>query len=281
MVQEIFPSGATLFHQSNDSASGATLKAFMTRRRKALRILESSSKGFTLLEVLIAMAILGLMAAVVFAGLRLGTGASEKGEKEAQRLQHLRIVSEMIGVQLRCATPYSLIKRPKAGQAQDENFQDESERGKKGFPVFFEGMPDSLRFVTARALEPSMNGLVQAFYELERSGNEPNFRVREDFVRGIDSLKKAPDKNGSIVQKGVSSLQFHYFGKSQEEKEPRWRTEWNGRTMRGLPSGVRIQVVLADDTSYPLDWIVWIPSEPWSAGTGQRATLPFFRQLFK
>lgn len=233
------------------------------------------------MEVLIAMTILGLMATVVFAGLRLGTGASEKGEKEAQRLQHLRIVSDMIGVQLRCAIPYSLIKRPKPGQAQDESFQDESERDKKGFAVFFEGMADSLRFITARALEPSMNGLVQVFYELERSGNEPNFRVREDFVMGIDSLRKAPDKNGSIIQKGVASMQFHYFGKSREEKEPRWRREWNGRTMRGLPSGVRIRIVLADDMAYPLDWTVWIPSEPWSIGTGRRSTLPFFRPLLK
>jgi len=251
----------------------------MSRRRSAFKIIDPGSKGFTLLEVLISISILGLMAVVVFGGLRLGTSASEKGEKEAQRLQHLRIVSDIIGAQLRGAFPYSLIKRPKPGQTQDTNYQEEREKHKKRLPVFFEGKPDTLRFITAKALDPSMNGLIQVLYEMEKSGGAPCFEVREDFVRGIDSLSKAPDNDGNILLKGVASIQFHYYGKDQEEKDPRWRREWDGRTMGGLPRGMRIRVVLADDPSYPLDWIVWIPSEPWNIATGKRVSLPI-RRLF-
>ncbi len=222
------------------------------------------------------MTILGLMASVVFGGLRLGTRAWEKGEKEAERLQRLRIVSALISSQLRCAYPYSLVKRPKPGQELNVDRQEELERRKKGPPVFFQGGPDALRFVSTRALDPSMNGLAHVFYELVSDGK---FRVREYFVRGKDSLQEVPDKRGNVLLKGVGSMRFNYLGKAPGEEEPAWRDEWNGIQMRGMPMGIRIRVEWIDEGISPLDWVVWVPSEPWSVG--RRSRLPFLRPFLK
>lgn len=222
------------------------------------------------------MTILGLMASVMFGGLRLGTRAWEKGEKEAERLQRLRIISDLINSQLRGAYPYSLLKRPKPGQRQNVDRQEELERRKKGPPVFFQGKPTALRFVSTRALDPSMNGLAQVFYELVSEGK---FRVREYFVRGKDSLQKVPEREGNVLLKGVGSMQFNYLGKAPGEEEPAWRDEWNGSQMRGLPAGVRIRLEWTDEGTSPLDWVVWIPSEPWN--TGRRSSLPFLRPFLK
>ncbi|MBW2148196.1 MAG: prepilin-type N-terminal cleavage/methylation domain-containing protein [Deltaproteobacteria bacterium] len=237
---------------------------------------ESQQKGFTLLEVLVAITILGLMAGVVFGGLRLGIQAWEKGEKGADRLQRLRIISDLISSQLRDAYPYSLVKPLKSGQRLRLDRQEVLEIRKKGPPVFFQGRPKTVRFVSTRALDPSMNGLVQVFYEL---ADDQIFRAREYYVRGMDSLQEVPDKDGNVLLTGVGSVRFDYLGTTPGEKEPTWRNKWDGRRMRGLPMGVRIRMEWIEEGISPLDWIVWIPSKPWIKS--RRLRFPAVRPFLK
>ena len=50
-------------------------------------------RGFTLVELLLALAIVGALLAIAFGGLRVAVGAWTRGEDRAEAHQHVRSVS--------------------------------------------------------------------------------------------------------------------------------------------------------------------------------------------
>jgi len=91
-----------------------------------------SSKGFTLLEVMITLAIIGMMLLIIFGAFRLAVSAWEKGETIKEDYQKLRIVSQLLSRQVKSAVPYK-IKSQKA----------------EGDYLAFDGQRHSLKFVSA------------------------------------------------------------------------------------------------------------------------------------
>jgi len=64
----------------------------------------SISSGFTLLELLISLSIVGLILLIVFGALRIGSRAWEKGERDVEAHQRQRIVLGLIKQQLASAS---------------------------------------------------------------------------------------------------------------------------------------------------------------------------------
>ena len=67
---------------------------------------KSNKNGFTLLELLLGLAITALVAAMLFAVLRLGHRAEQKGQQRSEISQTERIISSRLGFLLRGAFPY-------------------------------------------------------------------------------------------------------------------------------------------------------------------------------
>src|SRR5581483_3992694 len=88
--------------------------------------------GFSLLEMLIAMSLFGLVATLLFGGLHIGTRVMESGGRHSEQASRLSVAFEFLRGQLAQALPIE-----RAGGERIE--------GKK--PVEFEGNPDSVAFI--------------------------------------------------------------------------------------------------------------------------------------
>jgi prepilin-type N-terminal cleavage/methylation domain-containing protein len=72
-----------------------------------------SLTGFTLIEVIVTMTILGFILVIIYQIFRLGLSSWEKGESAAEEYQKIRIVSQLLSQQVKSAFPYE-VKTKKA-----------------------------------------------------------------------------------------------------------------------------------------------------------------------
>jgi prepilin-type N-terminal cleavage/methylation domain-containing protein len=92
-------------------------------------------RGFTLIEVVIALSIIGATLGIALGALRVGLAAWRQGEARAAGLQHTRSLSAMLDHVVGGAYPY------RAGAAA-------------GGSLVFDGEPERLGFVTATPAVP-------------------------------------------------------------------------------------------------------------------------------
>ncbi len=116
----------------------------------------NNQTGFTLLELLIAMALMSLVLVMLYGGLRLGMRSWDAGEQRAESVNEVRLIEDFIRRQLRQSmTVYR--EDPEQGQA-----------------VVFEGQADSLTFVAPLLSYLGMGGLyVIQFDVVQNQGTHP------------------------------------------------------------------------------------------------------------
>ena len=106
----------------------------------------SISSGFTLLELLISLTIMGLIVVVVFGAFRIGVRAWEKGEKDVETHQRQRVVLNLIKRQL------ASIFVHKVGNGNHR-------------PFFLKGDKKSMEFLSNTSITPgNLSGLLYAIY---------------------------------------------------------------------------------------------------------------------
>jgi len=176
-------------------------------------------RGFTLLELIIALAIVGALLAIAFGGLRVALAAWTQGEDRADAHQHLRGVSAVLGRAVGAAYPY----RASAGLSPE--------------PVLlFRGTEQRLELVTQAA--PFPPGIPVAFSAvgigLESVAEGPALVVRQRILPNQDPFTEAPVM---LRDAEISRLEFRYLNMTGT-----WQETWDGEAESGLPRAVRITV---------------------------------------
>ncbi|RJQ16677.1 MAG: prepilin-type N-terminal cleavage/methylation domain-containing protein [Nitrospiraceae bacterium] len=155
------------------------------------------NKGFTLLEIIIAVTILSLVAVIIGGAFRLGTRAWERGEKDTASTQRLRVLSSMLSQQIRSAYPYRM-------EIEDEDV------------VVFKGGPDSLLLVTANTDLP-----FGGFKWVKYSYRDGGLYYKEGFLPD-KKLTDRIDGEGEAVDLEVGEFKFSYLYPEEDEwKESR------------------------------------------------------------
>lgn len=189
------------------------------------------TSGFTLLEMVVTLTILGFILLIIFGAFRLGISAWEKGESSREEYQKVRTVSQLVSRQLKSIVPYK-IKTEKA----------------EGDYLAFEGRARSLKFVSAlsmRAKQPE--GFVYAIYEFRDGGNkggrlvayEQRVLIRKNF------FEEGPkEESGVPLIEGISDIRFEYYQEedSLKNRKEGWVEEWNAKEEKDLPRAVRMTV---------------------------------------
>jgi len=185
----------------------------------------SSSKGFTLLEILIAMSILGVITAIIASSLHMGILSWERGEAATEKYQHLRILTDEISQQIKSIYPY---KVPKGNNAKPQ--------------LIFLGDEHDLGFMTTLVYKGSKEergGFQFVYYELDK---DRGLIKREKIVFSGDiSIKDLGDPIELDPQ--VSQLKLEYYEKGKSKEDPasgRWVNTWQGASKDRLPKAIRI-----------------------------------------
>lgn len=181
-----------------------------------------SSRGFTLLEVVLAMTLVSVIAAVGFAVLRTGIRSWDAGEERMQRLESRMAVTRFLRNYLANALP-----------AQEDFVGEKSVFG-------FVGAPDAVRFV---AFPPEYVGQGMRYrFDLGQVRDVLGVML-EPFGRRLLSGVTEPERIPLLD--GVRQVRFAYYGLSSEGRVPAWREQWQFNV---LPQLVRVTVDARDGT---------------------------------
>jgi general secretion pathway protein J len=208
------------------------------------------SGGFTLMELLIALSLVGLIMMLLFGGLRLGSRSWEGIEQRVQRTEEVRLAR-------------SFLQRALL-QARKVNWTLERRR----FSLFF-GSDHQLEFVTPLSSYVGLPGLYVVRIALvdheERKdlvlqrwlfnpevlgggGEIPEWRPQSS----PGTLKIPHDGpmgayGVTLLLRGLDALELSYYGAVSPETEMSWHQEWDLQPT--LPSLVKIG--FGDDSEWP------------------------------
>ncbi len=188
------------------------------------------ARGFTLVEVMITLTILGFILLMIFGVFRLGLSAWEKGEGLKEDQQRARITSQLIARQVKSMVPYK-IKTRKA----------------EGDYLAFEGKARSVKFVSTLPLKGGQSqGFVYVIYEFQKNGKgDGTLLLYEERVLNRDFMKDpSKEETGIPLMERLQEVRFEYYREEDTQKnEPgEWVEEWNAQEIRELPRAMRITV---------------------------------------
>ncbi len=190
-----------------------------------------SSTGFTLIEVVITLTILGFICLIIFGAFRLGLSAWERGESTKEEYQKVRIVCQLITQQVKSAVPYKI--KPQTAE---------------GDYLAFEGNARSLRFVSAlsiRGKQPA--GFVDAKYEFKEGGPEGGRLILyEQKALNKDFFAEEPKEESAVsLLEGISDVRFEYYREEDplNNQQEEWLEEWKAKDENRLPKALKMTII--------------------------------------
>jgi general secretion pathway protein J len=170
-----------------------------------------NKNGFTLLELILAITILGLLTLIIGNGFRLAIDSWEKGENETVWTQKFRVLSGLLSQQLKSSYPYEM-------EIDDEKV------------VVFEGSADSVMFVTT--LTDSGYG---GFKWVRYSHKEGTLLYKEGLLPDKEMIEKISGDE-EILDSNIEEVQFTYYSPDEEE----WKESWD--LSDKLPGAVSVKI---------------------------------------
>lgn len=185
----------------------------MSRPLRAAR-----TAGFTLLELMIALAIVGVLLGIAFGGLRMGIVAWTRGEDRAEIQQHDRGLSQILVRTIGSAYPY----QGPLGEAPEKRW-------------LFKGEEHRVELVTQT---PPYPGTAQAAFTAVIISLEDDGPGRALVVRQRVLPNREPFTKAVVVLRdpAIQGLDLGYLS-----PEGSWADDWDADEEKKLPSAIRIR----------------------------------------
>ena len=198
------------------------------------------ARGFTLLEVVIAVGITAMMGALITAAFQSGYRAKELVEGEADRYRALRTGTDRMVREISNAFV--------SDHYDTRRFRDQNDR-----PTNFIGTRERLLFTSMAhqrlyADAKESDQMVVEYYAKSSPG--PGGKPQMNLVRREDSiLDDRIDKGGTedVLIEGIRRIDFAYWDSDKKD----WVDEWDTRRIEKksiLPVRVRISIYALDET---------------------------------
>lgn len=189
------------------------------------------TKGFTLLELLIAITLLGLIMASLFGGLRLAARSWDAGEARVDRATHLRAVTRFLKNELNSIYPMRWKKATTPALA-------------------FVGEKDSIQFIGQLPDHFGVGGLRLISFSME-SKDKTQTLIMKSAPRHTDDVDfsslEAAEK--TTLMEDVEVMEISYFGAETLEAEPKWYPRW--QDPQRLPALIKVSLKPRASANWP------------------------------
>ncbi|MGH8491455.1 MAG: prepilin-type N-terminal cleavage/methylation domain-containing protein [Gammaproteobacteria bacterium] len=195
------------------------------------------ASGFTLVELLLALTLTGLIMVALYSGLRVGTRASDAAETRAAMTEDQRAVIGFISRQVTRAYPLVWLDQ---GEQQ----------------LVFRGSARSLIFTANSPIRGEPGGLYIGAIALVSGGRLvfTYWRAEPDLD---DPLVAPEDARRTVMLNHVQDALFSYYGKSR--RVTAWHDTWNDDER--LPARVRLSIKTARHGDWPV-LVIPVHAEP-------------------
>lgn len=178
--------------------------------------------GFTLLELLVAMTLLGLLSVALFSGLRFGTQVWARSEAATAATDKVYAFQALLSREIARAYPLFVT----GNDVTDAH-------------VEFNGTSQAMRFLGP---DPQGSGaMLKIELSAVRDGNAWAFEILKH-----PELSLAQNDTIMAELRGLRSAEFSYFGAQDEKSAPAWHTNW--QHMKRLPALIRIRAKFVPGT---------------------------------
>jgi general secretion pathway protein J len=207
----------------------------------------SRARGFTLVELSIALVLLALMAAVIYGALGFAGTSWDRGEAKADSTASMRLAEDFLRAQLEAQHPLRMRKVAE-------------------FPLLFGGERDELRYAAQLPSRVAAGGIW--YYRLSVARDDARAPLVLERVTPDVNAARTPEfteADKSILATGIAELRIAYFGRDVNANvldEPTWRDRWDNP--QRLPMLVRIDVTPRQGAPWPT--LVVAPREAPEAG---------------
>jgi general secretion pathway protein J len=193
-------------------------------------VIRRGQSGFTLIEIVIAMALLAAMLGMAWSGVSFALRSWDAGSNAGHRTADMRLSQNFLRRELSEMFPM--------------RFKDPM-----NLRLALEGTASRLRFVSTRPAGLSTAGLSLVSLEVESEGRKRNLVMRraapDDDAKDFGPLDRA---EATILYPDVDTVAFKYFGTESDIEQPRWYDEWKFAKM---PTMIRMLVVTPDGMQQP------------------------------
>ncbi len=189
------------------------------------------NKGFTLIEVLIAMTLLSIMVVLLFTSLKICAQSWEQGEKKMSDVNEVAAVYNFFQRHLPSATPL---------------WNDFSKTDERTFS--FQGKKQSLEFVSTFPASAGKSGMQLFSLDLVQKNNEQIINVTiTPFFPVTDGEEWK--KEEAILLRHVEDFSLSYFGPAEEGTTSIWQEEW--LTKNSQPQLIKININTKNGIYWP------------------------------
>lgn len=187
--------------------------------------MNQKNKGFTLIELVIALTLSVVIVVILLAAMRLAYKSQAKGAERIEIDQKIRVMGDRITWLLRGAQPFFIKKT--------------SEREQK---LYFEGESDKIGFVTTSVDSygkgpEDLAGLKWVSVFIDREG----LKMREK----VFFLEDVFDDDGGkvyLLDPEVKKLEFEYYDLPEDETQGDWGSEWDSDEKEYIPAAVKFKI---------------------------------------
>ena len=204
-------------------------------------------RGFTLLELIVALVLLALLSTVLFGSVRFAGRSTDSGEAKVEAAASMRLAQEFLRANLEAQHPLRMRKIV-------------------DWPLLFTGGSDELRYAASLPARVAGGGIW--FYRLRvRTDEARSPLVLERMIPDLsaDAAPEFANAERSVLADGIASLKLAYFGRDENAAQavtPTWRDQWTD-TQR-LPLLIRIDVTSKQGAPWPTLYVA--PREAPEAG---------------
>jgi general secretion pathway protein J len=196
--------------------------------------MKSVQRGFTLIELVVAMALLGTMMLLLYSGLSFALRGWDAGDANGRRTADRRIGENFLRRELSELFPMRW-KEPTVVK------------------FAFEGEKDHVKFVSSRPAGISQGGLSLVSIELADQAGQGRHKdlvmrraMPDDEAKSFGPLDAAKP---SLLIAGVDSVAFEYFGAENDFTAPQWTDSW--KWPYRVPEMIRLRMVSDDGSKLP------------------------------
>jgi general secretion pathway protein J len=194
---------------------------------RALSEEPGTDAGFTLVELLVSVALLALLSVLLLDGMKLATSRFTRNPQLINRAQRVAALQEFLLTELADARPILDSQAPARS-------------------IAFEGGPTHLLFLAPAPESTPLGGLMA--FGLRFDPSRTSDGRLELAGRLFEVQAKAPWRN-TVLLDHLAKIRLSYYGALSPDVRPAWADEWSSD--RILPRLVRLSASFADGSPMP------------------------------